>query len=80
MIKENLQELIGLIYDLNELSDERQWFMTFSGHIKGVCIYYRSKEKCGECGSNTGDSIYLTHNAGYDCLEPLIEEVRGYLE
>ena len=79
--REKIQEIIGLIYDLNEKT-KHEWFFNFSGHVKTVSVYYSRvvKEKCDYCGSGKeAKSVYLTYSTSYNGLNNLIKELKTYL-
>lgn len=77
-MKEHLQELIGLIYDLNE-SDGPDWHISFSGHVKSVGVHYTFKDTCGDCGAKREDAVWLAHVAGDTELPGLIKTVKTFL-
>ena len=81
-IKQQLQELTGLIYELNESDRNRTWNLDICGSVKSVSVYYFpvKKERCECCGESTIRATHLTIGTRFRDLEPLIEEVRGYLE
>ena len=77
--KENLQELIGLIYELNK-SKTRDWFLDFCGHVDSVMVHYSEKSKPCECGHKDSNSTYITYQTGYKGMTRLIKKVRKYLD
>ncbi len=82
--REKLQEIIGLIYDLNEQT-EFDWFCDISGHVKTVSVHYYKtiKKKCNKCGTEKEtESFYLTYGTEYRLqtgLNQLIKELKTYL-
>ena len=80
MIKEQLQELIGLIYDLNNLDDDKDWFMSFSGHVDSVGVHYSVQRKCTCCEDIKHDSVYLDHCCQFEQLGGLIETLKERLK
>lgn len=69
-IKEDLQELIGLVYELNRDDLNRDWQMNFSGHVDSVSVHY------SPVGGD--DIIFVEQLISTDNLQPLIEKVREY--
>ena len=82
-IKEQLQELIGLVYELNSPDKKYDWFLSFSGHVETVSVHYSKKKGsvCECCGNAVNrDSVYITYGRGYNGLTSLIKEVRKFLD
>lgn len=80
--KENLQELIGLIYELNYTDPNHNWFMDFAGHVDSVSVHYASKkgEPCKCCGTGVDrKTVWITSLTGFKNLAPLIKKVRKFL-
>ena len=76
MDRENLQELIGLIYDLNKSTD-KDWFMDFSGHIDGVSVNYSYECKCGSCSNVERKAVYLSYVTQYKDIPELIKKLKS---
>jgi len=70
--REKIQEIIGLIYDLNEKT-EYEWFFSFAGHVKTVSVHYVHDKS---------EADYLTYGTDFTLqigLNDLIKELKTYL-
>ncbi len=82
--REKLQEIIGLIYDLNEQT-ELDWFLSFSGHVDSVSVYYDKiiGVKCESCGKEANkkviDITILTSIKRHKEIDNIIKELKTYL-
>ena len=78
--REQLQEMIGLVYDLNEQTD-KEWFFDFCGHISCFSLRYIEmiKAKCEYCGEDTVKTTYLTHVSHWKELTKYMKILREYL-
>ena len=81
-MKKLLQELVGLIYELNEKTDE-EWFVDYAGHTNTVAVhFYKTKKvRCEQCGEIRKEAVWITHSTNCrqkDLLE-LIDKVNEYL-
>jgi hypothetical protein len=81
MIKEQLIELMGLIYELDQVDTANNWFFDYAGHVKGVSVYYRSVDgsRCECCGGSVSESTTVTALTNISDLQPLIVDLKSRL-
>lgn len=76
-IRGQLQELMGLVYDLNENTD-KQWFFSFSGHINVVGLYFYEKDDCAKCAHTETITTNVATVWDVNKLPNLIEKVKEF--
>lgn len=74
-MKSKLQELIGIIFDLNEQKDGKQWFFDFSGHINAISVFYRVKEDCQKCEHCEYKTTYIAQVLMISEIQKVINEL-----
>lgn len=79
MIKQKIEKLAGLVFDLNMKTDQC-WFLNIDGHIDSVAVYYGDPSIWIEKPDKSQDLHWITYGTSFSELDGLIEKLENILE